>query len=379
VSRHLFLALLTILLPSSVLTGCSSGSSNYIREQAAAKKNVVTSGLRSTIAEQLLKAKRYRVQGDLKQAVMALRIAAFFGKRLHDDILIRHALTRFPGGALPPELRRTRIIMLAQKAFAVGNLNEVKALLASFTAGTNPITRSRADILKALSEVETRPDFARHRLIKAANRPIAGPMGLDLRALARLTAASIDYDREHYSKAIRGYLRVPEESRYNRLAQLGLAWCQFQVKRPERTIAILKRLPGGVTADPEVAFLAAVAVHLAGSATNATLVVDSILTRPTKWNASITPKKVLALVRTPSPSSAASDPVLSLIVSDSRVQRLAHEINATGAELASPARDWYLSKVRHRFEKALADAQEKLSKRMESALNRLRVLRPQLK
>ena len=132
-SRHLSLALLTILMAPGVLPGCGSSSANYLRERAAAKKAVATSGLRTTVARQLIKAKKLRGQGTITKAVTALRVAASFSSQLQDDILIRDASTHFSANALPPGLRRTRAIMLAQRAFAAGDLRGAKSHLSPFT------------------------------------------------------------------------------------------------------------------------------------------------------------------------------------------------------------------------------------------------------
>ena len=324
------------------------------------------------------RAKRFKEAADSLSVLWALRSAAL------DDRLIRGVLSNQSQAHIPPALRAAYQVEQARIAFTEGRFLQTKRLVSGIVE-TKGLTWARAQMLWALSDADTAPTQARLRLIRVANLPLKAMMGVELTNLARVTAASIDYDAGNYRAAIDSYLRVSEGSSSWPLARLGLAWCQYYNQRPDRTVAILKRLPEGLAADPARALLAAVAVHQMGSASAARTIVRAALEQATLWKQE--PLKLTMIIQALNPpNNPGANRWAKVISRDGQARLLAAEIAATKESLNKASHPVFKKALAAYLKALVSKLEERIQNRalhfrqhIQSATKRLKVLLPQLK
>ena len=354
-----------------------------MRQLSLAKARATTEGARRVIAGALRDAHRDLKGRRLAAAGRHLAVAWTLRGKLVDDRAVRELLAKHPGQGLPHQLLPAHRFELAQRAFSAGRYERARALLTAPPPPGRGLTGARRQILSALTMVKSDPRAARLRLVQVANRRLPGMMGRALRGFARLTAASIDYDAGRYREAIDGYLDVTHDSGYWRLARTGLAWCQYHNRHPDRSVSILKRLPGGLAGDPERALLAAVALHQLGAPKVARLVVKAALERQAQWlPAHATESALIAMVRREDTDDLPETLVTSL-AADAQLRSLSLEtLKAHAAQARRPKSSslaWYANRVRMALSALLATKRTAAVARVTHAVKRLRVLLPQLK
>ncbi len=302
---------------------------------------------------------------------------------LADDRGVRDALADVDPTFAPPSLADAVSVERALEALGAGRMDEVRRATAPLTARPGWLG-ARAQTLAALASLDVDPDRARAHLTELTRRPLdtmPGPVGRELRNFARLTLASHHYDAGRYGEALRGFLQVEEASGHWPAARFGLAWSQLKLGRPERTLAILALMPGGVAGEPERGLLAAVATHRLGDAGVARDIVDAALDRPDRWD----PGRVSAAAVLERLAAGATRPsawtLVEIVAGRSQVLTLGRELLETRADRARsdlPELADYEAALTRRFEAVVAAEADLEAARAAAAIEQLRVLRPQL-
>ena len=311
------------------------------------------------------------------------RLAALWplSATLADDRMVRAAIAALPTKAVPVDLAAVRAVEDARAAL-VGGRDHDALRLARGAAKAGGRTGARAQLLVALALAGRDPDTAQRHLHAVTRAKLAGRLGASLKAFGYLTLASIHYDADRVGEALRGYLKVPSTSGHWVAARLGLAWCQYRSKRPARTVAILRQMPGGLAADPEHALLAAMAVHWLGDATTARQVVDAGLSAAGDYRAAtVEVEAVLASVAgrfmdgpatpvTGSSASVARRPTVMLAaleLLEARREQAEHPVLAS-----------YTTALAAQLATLVAQEAAAEELRVGGAVEQLKVLRPQL-
>ena len=112
---------------------------------------------------------------------------------------------------------------------------------------------------------------------------LQGPIGQIQRAQALLMVGSLEHRAARYKEAIAAFLKVSSSSGLWREARLGMAWSQLRIAQPERALASLSLLPGGLTGDPERALVAAMAAGALAKVEAARAVIDEARARASQW------------------------------------------------------------------------------------------------
>lgn len=298
---------------------------------------------------------------------------------LFDDGVLRDALPDVP------ELRAEREVEAAWQAFGAGEADKARGLATPHLAATDLRTRARALLVSGMIDAARAPVLALERLQRARDLPLEGRLGQSLKSLAALTIGGIHYEEEAWGEALRAYLTVKPTSGFWRSARTAMAWCQFHLGRPERSVAILKLLDGGLAGDPERALLAAIAVHHLGGVEQARLIVDAALEHSASkaWQrASATPERVLAAVVAQEPEARGfelpPETLARVVAGRAPVMLLGLELRAAQEAPDSPTMQRYVRALEARFEARVEQQVAAELERAASARQELEVLRPQL-
>ena len=342
-------------------------------------------GAREVVAGQLRRVER--LVADNQDGEATARLAALwpYCNKLVDDRMFRELVATLPGDAIPAELRAVRAVENARQALGAGNDAEARniALGAVDAPGR---TGARAAILVGMVDAKVNPAAARKRLLRVANSRLPGRLGTSLTALARLMAASVDFDAGRYGEALKSYLRVPRGSGYWRTARFGMAWCQHRLERPERTVKILNQMPGGPSEDPEHAILAGMAAHWLGLVSEAKKVVEAALAGADRWDAtSVEPEAVLAAIAYEFAEGSEPEdlsPIVRSVAAKPAIMLLGLEMLATREQVwgkgPSDAMGAYLEKLTKTFLRLISREGRSEEARARKAHDQLRVLLPQI-
>jgi len=204
---------------------------------------------------------------------------------LHDDTSLRHQLQRLP--SVPPELMAAYQLEKAVQAASgeggrQGALEMLDALEAPLTDRTR-WTAARIELLRASLLPPSKEQQALVALRRVGRLNPKGAVGAAQRAQAWLLEGSIEHRSGRYKEAIAAYLKVSSGSGLWREARLGMAWSQLRIAQPDRALASLALLPGGITGEPERALVAAMAAGTLGKIEAALAVVEEARSRSKVW------------------------------------------------------------------------------------------------
>lgn len=368
----LTIALLALL----ALSGCATGSPapTEIPEEA-----IETEGRRALLAHHLARVE-VEASADIGAAREHLRFAWFLGRGVFDDRLVRKAVAAHPTlgtGAMARVLNAER----GHAAYSEGNHEKARGFFTNATSATLDLTEARRRLVLALMDTSANPASARIALIQLANAALPSPAGLEIRSLARTTAASIDYDNGRMADAIKAFQRVSEESAYWNMSRTAVAWSLYGMGKFERALGLLKLLPGGLSGDPERALLAAVCLHQGGKSQAAQGVVDRALAGQGAWlTPSVDPNDVLQAIA----SESWGLPLLGAITTHAPLRLLGREILATdeALKMRSSAYQGDLQAYRKSafalFREFTRRKAAEHRKRAKMTFEKLNVLRPQL-
>ena len=300
------------------------------------------------------------------------------GPELEDDAALRARLRALRTEHVPAHLHAPHAVELARQAAAEGRDIEAESLALRASRAQDPRTRARSLVLLGLLAVQRRPERAAQHLARAMRTGGPGRVGDALRGFAHLSLGALHYDAGRDAEALRSYLKVERGSGYWRQARLGLAWCQFRLRRPERSVAILNQMPGGPSADPEDALLAAMAARWLGLVKEAQVVVDAAIEGRARWDgASVTASAVLQVVADGAELDLGG--LRGRVAANPAVGGLAREILA--ARRLSPTtsgRRQYVAQLEALLSQAVAGALATEQERTNRAYGQLEILRPQL-
>ena len=144
-------------------------------------------------------------------------------------------------------------------------------------------TAARIELLRASLLPPSKEQQALVALRRVGRLNPAGALGAAQRAQAWLLEGSIEHRSGRYKEAIAAYLKVSSGSGLWREARLGMAWSQLRIAQPDRALASLALLPGGITGEPERALVAAMAAGTLGKVEAARAVVEEARSRSKAW------------------------------------------------------------------------------------------------
>ena len=332
----------------------------------------------------------HRSAASHEEAMAALKLAWQGRAALHDDVLIREALKE--ADAVSPMLaapqRLERLIIRAGEAGEAASV--LKALSAEDLVSDElpRWTATRWELLRA----SLLPPNEEHQAIAALNRVArlrpSGAIGEVQRAQALLMLGSIEHRSARYKDAIAAFLKVSNASGLWREARLGMAWSQLRIAQPERALASLALLPGGLTGDPERALVAAMAAGALGKVDAALAVIEEARERARLlWLEVEVPLRALReetmalgeVVRLRAPDEGvlvrlAAHPALRLMAAELRA---AEELVAKSPN--EPAFGAYLSLLEQQWERRVSALVNREQSRVRQALDGLAALEPQLR
>jgi hypothetical protein len=307
---------------------------------------------------------------------------------LHDDALLRRLIHALPTAPL---------------ALSAAHQLEAAVEEASRPDGA-PLALTMLEAVAFPSEEQTRWTTARVELLRASLLPLAkehqalvalkrvgrlnpvGALGAVQRAQASLLEGSIEHRSGRYKEAIAAYLKVPSGSGMWRDARLGMAWSQLRIAQPDRALASLSLLPGGLTGEPERALVAAMAAGTLGKLEAARAVVEEARVRAKGWledEVDVAKLLVEALpigraVRLREPDEGlfirlSAHPAVRLYSAEVRAAK-----SLRGAAPDDPAISGYVARLESAWPKVVARLIDRERARVKHALAGLDALEPQL-
>jgi hypothetical protein len=264
-----------------LVTACA-GPGHALRVDVRLAPLAVDHGATIAMAVAAREAASSHEKGAVDEAIAWLEGAVRYRAGSWDDTVLRQIVARLGLEGASPGIRAVESVELGRQALMGGAGSKARehAQRALSLAGPRTLTGQRAELLLLLTEpdridpaqVERAAAFGRLR-----KQPMEGVLGADLKERLAMMEAALHQRHGRYKEAIRLYLVIPMGSGLYRPARLGLAWCQFHIHHPERTLKILALLPGGLSGDPERAVLAAMAAHALGQIEAAQAVIDEAL------------------------------------------------------------------------------------------------------
>lgn len=204
---------------------------------------------------------------------------------LLDDGVFRSLAARLDPGSLMAPLGAVRSTEMARRALLKDRLEKARQVAAAVraTPEASRLTHRRAEMIALLAQPESVVDPGSEayaaEISRIRRQPIPGRLGAKLKLRLTVLEAAVHQEKGRHQEAIGLYLSVPMDSGMYRPARLGLAWCQFQIGHAQRALKILALLPGGLSADPERAVLAAMAAHALGEIDAAQAIIRDALNR----------------------------------------------------------------------------------------------------
>jgi len=261
------------------------------------------------------------------------------------------------------------------------------ALAEGLPKDTTRWTASRLHLLKASLLPESQSALALKALRRVATLNALGGIGGIQRAQAKLMEGSIEHRSGRYREAIAAFLKVPSSSGLWREARLGMAWSQLRIAQPDRALASLALLPGGLTGDAERALVAAMAAGAMGKREAALAVIEEARQRSSAWlGVQFSPSELLQRVLKPGEAlrlRAAQEGLIERLRSHPALRLFAAELRASEALLKRSPDDEavsaYVSHLRHYWTETLTRIVAEEEGRIREALRALDALEPQLK
>jgi len=336
-------------------------------------------------AEVALALLRYDAATDDSDRSSALAAAWRHRGALVDDTLLRQLVRQAP--AVPAELRADQLVEQAGSlASSPDATRQVLAQLQNFDDPGGDATRWTA-ARRLLLLASILPSAAEQQALAALNQvhrlAPQGGIGAAQRAQAWLMEGSLQHQSGRYKEAIAAYLKVEASSGLWREGRLGMAWCQLRIAQPDRAIAVLALLPGGLTGDPERALVAAMAAGALNKLEGARAIIEEARARSGAWlDGEVDPA---ALLETAMPVGASlrlreeDEGLAARLRAHPTVRLFAAELRAARALSGRPEFAAHVARLEAAWPGLVAPLVTAQRDRVRRALEALDALEPQLK
>ncbi len=330
---------------------------------------------------------RFESASDARGRAEALLVAWQHRGALVDDTVLRalvRDLTVVPAG-LKAAHQLEEVAAMASAPNGAARALEVLSQLTAHGLDATRWTEARGLLLSAALSPPAEEQGALLSLRRLHQLDPVGGIGDAQKAQARLMQATLEHHAARYKEAIAAYLKVDQSTGLWRESRLGMAWAQLRIAQPDRAIAVLALLPGGLTADPERALVAAMAAGALGKLDAARAVIAEARTRAAAWTdeqVDLVALQSLALaVGTSVKLREPEDGIVRRLVAHPAVRLMAAELRAA-RELIAASNDAAFVAYLVRLEAAWPNVIEPLvvqeRERARRALEALDALEPQL-